>query len=199
MQDEVRQDPDAELVEAARRAPEGDTRAFEKLVDRHQQLVLTNCRHLSRSEDDAEDLAQEVFLKAYFGIHRFEGRASFKSWVQRIKLNHCLNHLRKKKNRGEDVELDDAEATGHAAMVVGGSDVVTRLSKEQRIARVLDSLPDTLRVPLLLCDLDGLEYSEIAQNLGIGLSATKMRIKRGREEFQRRYREISGEGSEASQ
>ncbi|HHN74324.1 MAG TPA: sigma-70 family RNA polymerase sigma factor, partial [Acidobacteria bacterium] len=87
---------DDQLVETAKSAPPGDMRAFEQLVERYQRSVHTNCRYLGGSESDAEDLAQEVFIKAFFGLQRFEGRAQFKTWLQRIKVNHCLNHLRKK-------------------------------------------------------------------------------------------------------
>ena len=184
-------DPDAELVEAARSAREGDLRAFEGLVKRHQDHVVTNCRYLTRSPDDAPDLAQEVFLKAYFGLARFEGRASFRSWIQRIKLNHCLNYLRKDKGR-EFLDVDDevTQTMPEMSVLPEGEKVAKRLGDQQAIQRVLDGLPDTLRVPLLLCDLDGLSYAEIAEELDIGLSATKMRIKRAREEFRLRFAEF---------
>jgi RNA polymerase sigma-70 factor (ECF subfamily) len=74
-------------------------RAFETLVQRHQSRVLANCRYLTRSSPDSEDLAQEVFVKAYFGLKGFEGRAQFKTWLQRIKVNHCLNFLRKNEGK----------------------------------------------------------------------------------------------------
>ena len=92
-------DPDEELVEQARRAPEGDLRAFEKLVLIHQRRVVANCRYITRDPNNAEDLAQEVLVKAFFGLGGFEGRSSFGGWLQRIKINHCLNHL---KNRSGD-------------------------------------------------------------------------------------------------
>ena len=66
---------DAELVERSRRAPDGDVRAFEVLVHRHQDAILTNCRCITRSAADAPDLAQEVFVKVFFGLSRFEGRS----------------------------------------------------------------------------------------------------------------------------
>jgi len=87
---------DAELVASARRAPEGDTRAYEALLGRHRDAVLANCRYLTRSPDDAEDLAQEVFVKAYFGLSKFEGKSQFKTWVQRIKINQCLSFIEKR-------------------------------------------------------------------------------------------------------
>ena len=88
-------DSDEELLKEARKAPEGDLRAFEQLVLRHQRRVVANCRNITRDPNNAEDLAQEVLVKAFFGLHLFEGRSSFAGWLQRIKINHCLNHLKK--------------------------------------------------------------------------------------------------------
>jgi DNA-directed RNA polymerase specialized sigma24 family protein len=88
-------DPDEKLLQQAREAPEGDLRAFEMLVLRHQRRVVANCRYITRDANNAEDLAQEVLVKAFFGLRGFEGRSSFGSWLQRIKINHCLNYLKK--------------------------------------------------------------------------------------------------------
>jgi len=97
---------DDALVDAARHATDGDSRAFEQLVLRHMEHVVTNCRYLTRAPADAEDLAQEVFVRAYFGLSGFEGRASFRSWLQRIKVNHCLDFL--SRNAGKSfVSIED--------------------------------------------------------------------------------------------
>lgn len=181
-------DPDQELVERARQSPEGDLRAFEQLVERYQEKIVTNCRYLSRSPQDAEDLAQEVFLKVYFGLQRFEGRSAFRTWVQRIKVNHCLNHLKKAEGK-TFVDIDDLGQ--HEGEVLSVKPDVGRRAqaREQgrKISEALDSMPDSLRIPLILRDMDELAYQDIADVLGIGLSAVKMRIKRGRERFQQQY------------
>ena len=181
-------DPDAELIAEARRAPEGDLRAFEQLVRRHQGQVVANCRHVTRDPNNAEDLAQEVLVKAYFGLRGFEGKSSFRHWLQRIKVNHCINHMKKHEGR-VFVEIEDSETGENEQLQV--APVVQKnleaLSEQQIIAAILDSMTETLRVPLILCDMDELSYEEISQALGIGLSAVKMRIKRAREEFRRLY------------
>src|ERR1700735_816034 len=104
-------DPDEELVQKARKAPEGDLRAFEQLVLRYQRRVVANCRYITRDRNNAEDLAQEVLVKAFFGLPRFEGRSSFAGWLQRIKINHCLNHLKKQVGRSyvgiEERDVDE--------------------------------------------------------------------------------------------
>lgn len=177
---------DAELVERLKGDRTGDTRPFDILVRRHQQFVLGNCRYLTRSPADAEDLAQEVFVKAYFALHRFEGRSQFRGWVQRIKVNHCLNFLRKRRGTVmvdvEDEALADDPRLSQAAVAESR---LQQRDERERISHVLDAMSDTLRIPLILRDADGLAYEEIAERLNLKLSAVKMRIKRGREEFRR--------------
>ncbi len=175
---------DDELVELMRQSGDGDLRPFDLLVRRHQGRVLANCRYLTRASADSEDLAQEVFLKAFFALERFEGRSSFKTWIQRIKINHCLNYLEKKK-RHPSVDVDDPDFRHREELHVKpqGERRLQALSERERIVFILDSLSETLRVPLVLRDADGGSYQEIADRLGISLSAAKMRIKRAREEF----------------
>ncbi len=178
---------DEDLAEIVKASRPGDVLAFETLMTRHKGRVLANCRHMSGSAEEAEDLAQEVFVKAYFGLRRFEGRAKFGSWLQRIKINHCLNHIRKHKGR-VNLDVDDPamETVDELRETHTPEDATLRVERRERIRVILDDLPDTLRIPLVMCDVDGFAYQEIADTLGIGLSATKMRIKRGREEFRRR-------------
>ncbi len=181
-------DSDDQLVERARAVRDGDTRPFEELVRRHQGYVVANCRVITRSAADAEDLAQEVFVKAYFGLRRFEGRAQFRTWLQRIKVNHCLNHLRKTR-RAIMVDIDDVAPEDQPAMRTPPAALseLEAMGDRERIVRALDSMSDTLRIPLMLRDGDGESYEEIAEQLGIGLSAVKMRIKRAREDFRMRF------------
>jgi len=192
------EEPDARLVERLQHDKTGDTRPFDILLKRHQHFVVGNCRFLTRSSGEAEDLAQEVFVKAYFAIRRFEGRAQFRSWIQRIKVNHCLNFLRK--NRGVSmVDVDDPALADDPRLEqpAVASTKLEQAEQRQQIARALDSMSDTLRVPLRLRDADGMSYEEIAERLGIRLPAVKMRIKRGREEF-RRLLDTGSEGTVGS-
>jgi RNA polymerase sigma-70 factor (ECF subfamily) len=180
-----------ELVERALVSPAGDHAAFEELVLRHRGKVLANCRYLTRAEDDAEDLTQEVFVKAFFKLRTFEGRSRFRTWLQRIKVNHCLNFMRGKKSRAfletDALDVETAEAVN--VQVTPASDA-DRHAVRESIEMVLEAMPDTMRVPLILCDMDGLSYQEAADQLGIGLSAFKMRLKRAREQFRELYRAL---------
>ncbi len=187
-----RQVSDEELLEQIQAAEEGDLRPFEKLVRRYQGKVTTNCRYLSGSPDDAEDLAQEVFMKVYFGLAGFEGRSSFNTWVRRIKSNHCINFVKKK--RLSTVDLDTPGVDGASSVSPEAERELERQEAKEKVGTVLLMMTETLRIPLVLRDMDGLAYDEIAEELGIGLSAAKMRIKRGREEFRRL---MVAEGSES--
>jgi len=179
---------DEVLVRKAREALEGDLRPFEQLVLRYERRMVANCRYITHDPNEAEDLAQEVMVKAFYGLRSFEGRSTFRHWLQRIKVNHCLNHLKKQAGRSY-IGVEEPEAGGfdqlrvqataeHQAEVIG---------ERELIARILNSMTETLRIPLVLCDMDELSYEEVAKVLGISLSAVKMRIKRAREDFRSRY------------
>jgi RNA polymerase sigma-70 factor, ECF subfamily len=177
-----------ELVLAAQGAPEGDARAFEQLVVLHQRRILANCRYLTRDESHYEDLAQEVFVKAYFALKGFEGGSTFGHWLKRIKVNHCLNHMKKRDTR-DTVAIEDSPLAEPVEMQVAPDVVRSLESKDTQAAvvAVLERMPATMRMPLVMRDMDDMAYEDIAQALGIGLSAVKMRIKRGRDEFRRVY------------
>jgi RNA polymerase sigma-70 factor (ECF subfamily) len=96
---EISLDPDEDLLRKVRRAPEGDLRAFDQLVERHHRRIVANCRYITRDPNNSEDLAQEVLLKAFFALDRFEGRSTFRHWLQQIKINHCLNYMKKQEGK----------------------------------------------------------------------------------------------------
>lgn len=183
-------DPDRELLRLAMSARDGDLRAFEELVKRHQRRILADCRHLTRDSNDSEDLAQEVFVKAYFAIQRFEGRSTFRHWLQRIKVHHCLNHIKRTKGK-RSVALEEEIPEDHERLR-SSPEAVRHLEQEadrRRIGAALGAMSPALRVALVMRDMDELSYEEVASALGIGLSAAKMRVKRAREQFRALYLE----------
>lgn len=154
---------------------------------------MANWRYLTRDENNAEDLSQEVILKAFFGLPKFEGRSSFPHWLNRIKVNHCLNHLKKDGGR-KVLALDDDSPNVFDELQAApeAAERVDRMGDRAKIEGVLALMPATLRVPLIMRDMDDLSYEEIAEALGLGLLAVKMRIKRGREFFRNLYPEMDG-------
>lgn len=176
-------DPDAPLVERARRAPAGDTRAFDELMQRHRGRVVSNCRYMV-SPGDAEDLAQEVLVKAYFALKKYEQRSKFSTWLYRIKVNHCLNHRRSTRKHERDVAIDDASPDADALRVAPEADAaLERDADVSRVRAAVGALNETLRVPLVMRELDEMSYDDIATALGLSLSAVKMRILRARQEL----------------
>lgn len=174
--------PDKELVE---RAKKGDQSAFEQLVLDNQNKVYSLALRLVNDREEAADLAQEAFVKAWQGLRSFQGESSFATWIYRLTTNLCIDWLRRKKRR-EGVEptvsLDD-ENSGWAEPADRDSDPQLLLEKSERgkaLARGLDRLPDWQRRALVLRELSGLSYQEIGDALDIDLGTVKSRIARAR-------------------
>lgn len=173
---------DRELVEKAKT---GDQDAFERLVLDNQNKVYSLALRLVGDREEAADLSQEAFVKAWQGLQSFQGESSFATWVYRLTTNVCIDHLRKKKRREEiapAVSLDDGEA-GWAEPADRDSDPHLLLEKSERskaLARGLDKLPDWQRRALVLRELSGLSYQEIGDALDIDLGTVKSRIARAR-------------------
>jgi RNA polymerase sigma-70 factor (ECF subfamily) len=185
---------DDRLVRLAQHADPSDCRPFEELVRRYQAKVIANCRYLTGSADDAEDLAQEIFVRVFFALRRFERRSLFSTWLFRIKVNHCLNHLRSTRAAGRRVALDDLDDNTEDALRTEDS-IELELTEEasrQRVRSAIQELPQTLRVPLVMRELDEMTYDDIAQQLGLKLSAVKMRIARGRQRLRETMTEALG-------
>ncbi len=185
---------DTELVNRALEARPGDSRAFDELVRRHQGHIRANCRFIAKDPEAALDLAQEVFVKAYFALSSFRGHSTFRTWLRRIKVNRCLSFNESRWSR-PDLRLDDTRPEDHPALRVR-SVAQAKVEADEtadRITRTLDQIPDTLRIPLVLRDMDGFSYQEIQELLNINLSALKMRIMRGRQAFREVWVELEAE------
>jgi RNA polymerase sigma factor (sigma-70 family) len=135
---------DEELLQRAIQASEGDLRAFEELVERHQKRIAADCRYMTRDANSAEDLAQEIFVKAYFGLRTFEGRSSFRHWLQRIKVHHCLNHLKKQESMKQVTLEEEIRADSVKLHVSPTADRnLEAMDDRRQIAAILDLLPST--------------------------------------------------------
>ena len=174
--------PDRELVEKAKA---GDQSAFEQLVLDNQNKVYALALRLVNDREEAADLAQEAFVKAWQGLASFQGESSFSTWMYRLTTNVCIDHLRRQKRR-EGVEpavsLDD-ENSGWAEPADRASDpqqVLEQSERGQALARGLAKLPDWQRRVLVLRELSGLSYQEIGEALDIDLGTVKSRIARAR-------------------
>jgi RNA polymerase sigma-70 factor (ECF subfamily) len=160
----------------------GDLSGFEELVRKYQDRIYNLCRYMIQDAHDAQDAAQDVFLKAYGSLKAFKPDASLYAWLYRIAVNTCLDY--KKKSRPEQAEdesvIDDLASTEP-------SPEQRYQSKEmgQSIQLALQKLPEHLRAAIVLKEIEDLSYEEIAEVLHTSIGTVKSRISRAREELRR--------------
>lgn len=173
---------DRELV---RRAQGEDKEAFEELVRRHQHRVFAVAGGILRKREDVEDISQQVFVKAYFSLKRFDQRAAFSTWLYKITVNECWDLLRKKKVRPLLYEADLSEE--QARQILGSEekgqsapDISERLEARQRVDRLLEGLDERDRLMLILKEVEGFSIEEIAAVLELNANTVKVRLFRAR-------------------
>jgi RNA polymerase sigma-70 factor (ECF subfamily) len=151
----------------------GEEAAFERLVERYYQRIDRLAQQVVRHPMAAEDITQECFLRAYRALPRFRGDASFYSWLYRITINLCLNYLRRQAHH-----LSAAQDSSEVCVPAAGdpSLVLETQERERLIRRAIEALPAHYRVAIILRDLEGLSYQEIADILSIPLGTVKSRI-----------------------
>jgi RNA polymerase sigma-70 factor (ECF subfamily) len=173
---------DRELVWRAQRE---DKEAFEELIRRHQHRVFAVAGGILRRREDVEDIAQQVFVKAYFSLKRFDQRAAFSTWLYKITVNECWDLLRKKKVRPLVYEADLSEE--QARMIEASEekeskapDISERLETREHVERLLEELDERDRLMLILKEVEGYSIEEIAQVLELNSNTVKVRLFRAR-------------------
>lgn len=178
----------------ARLSRQGDRQAFEALVIRHQTSVYRLALRMLRSPQDAEDAAQEAFLRAYLALPGFRGDAAFKTWLYRIASNVCLDRLR----RGSQEIPDERSATAarDAPGAAGANPLGRLLRREERrdLAGALQALPPHYRVAIVLHYVQGLSYREIAEVLEIAPRTVETRLYRAKALLRARLAETVAAG-----
>lgn len=176
-------DPDRVLVAAA---AAGSRDAFDELVRRHQAAILTLARVLTAGHGDAEDLAQDVFVRAWRNLHGFRGDSAFRTWLHRVAINVIrTGQVRQGRirrlfpTRSRDDETGDPGPDPPS----GDEPVDATLARRQVIDRALAALPDELRIAVTLRDLQGLDYKEIAAALDLPIGTVESRIFRARQKL----------------
>jgi len=163
------------------RAKQGDLRAFEQLLAEHVPRVRRFARAMSRSDADADDLAQEALLKAYLALRSYRFQAAFSTWLYRVVRNAFLDHARAAGTRHEARNRSLAAEDERAADPTSAPDDL--LARDQLRAQVWDALRDLpleFRTALVLFDLEGLSHEEVAAVEGVALGTVKSRLSRGR-------------------
>jgi RNA polymerase sigma-70 factor (ECF subfamily) len=168
------------------RCAAGDERAIRWILDRYRDRVIRLAGHVLHNPREAEDVAQEAFVKAFRQIGQFRGESGFYAWLYRIVINLCLDRMRRKSSSSE-LPLEDTICN----FVAINPDVEQRLSVEQ----VLNSLTPPLRAALILREVEGLEYAEIADVLSIPLGTVRSRLNTAREQFRRRWTALQEEAN----
>lgn len=157
-------------------ALEGSQRAYTKLMSLHKLRVYNLILGIVGNEDDAADLTQETFIKAFRSLHRFNPDYPFRSWVIRIAYNCCMDFFRQKKY--ETVSMEDVEIVEPAA---GPGERFERKGTAIRIEEAIQTLPENLRAAIMLRYKEGLSYQEISEVLDVPMGTVKTWLKRGRE------------------
>jgi RNA polymerase sigma-70 factor (ECF subfamily) len=174
---------DAQLV---RRVQKGDKGAFDLLVLKYQHKIVNLVMRYVRDPDLALDITQEAFLKAYRALPRFRGDSAFYTWIYRIAVNTAKNHLAAARRRPMDIELDlqDPEQYDlHAKLKETDTPEGVALSHElhETVEKAIDALPEDLRTAIILRELDGMSYEEIAQTMDCPVGTVRSRIFRARD------------------
>lgn len=183
-------DPDRELVQAA---AAGSRDAFDELVRRHHAAMLTLARVLSGGRGDADDLAQDVFVRAWRSLRGFRGDSTFRTWLHRVAIN-VVRTSQAKQGRLRRVFIDRRDSDAPPLEAVAEEEPIdATLARRQVIDRALAALPDELRVPVVLRDVQGLEYKEIAALLDVPIGTVESRIFRARQRLRPLLEPLIGE------
>ena len=189
---------DVSELDLVRRCQAGDTEAFDELVSRYRTRVFGMIYNMVHSEQDAWDLAQDSFLKAWKSIKRFRGRSSFYTWIYRIVMNVTIDWLRKKQIKGAGTEFDDAiqlRQVDPASKTVPKTEALPYETMERdevrvRIDKAIAQLSSEQRAVILMKEIDDMQYHEIAEALGCSIGTVMSRLFYARKKLQTLLRDV---------
>lgn len=194
-----RSDEDRELIQ---RAQNGDHAAFRSLVERHQRRAVSIAMGLVRNENDAREIVQDAFIRVFKGINAFQGTSSFYTWLYRIVTNLAIDLIRKPGRR--DTELNEGRAVNEESTElplvsrIDGADpldVVRRQEIAARLQEALEALPSYHRGAILMREVEGMSYEEIAQAMGVSKGTIMSRLFHARQKLQRALADCYAEES----
>jgi RNA polymerase sigma-70 factor (ECF subfamily) len=183
---------DQALVE---RVQQGDKRAYDILVMKYQNKIIQLAYRYVHDHDEALDVAQEAFVKAYKSLDKFRGDSAFFTWIYRIAINTAKNHLVASGRRPPRTDLDAQEAEQYDGAeglreYATPENVVLRDELKETIAGAINELPDDLRTAITLRELEGLSYEEIAQAMDCPIGTVRSRIFRARDAIDTKLRPL---------
>ncbi len=188
-------DADLEIINRVRA---GDVDAYGVLVKRYQDRIYSVVFNYIHNREDASDIVQDSFVKAYMKLQTFDSESAFYTWLYRIAINAAIDHIRKKKSRNVESLDDDkfTESNFEPVSKDGSADperVAIRSEQAAILRKALDSLSDKLKAVAVLHDVEGLSQEEVAQVLGIPVGTVKSRVSRARAELRYFLRSQVGE------
>ena len=189
---------DVSEVDLVKRCQAGETEAFDELVTRYRTRVFGMIYNMVHNEQDAWDLAQESFLKAWKSIGRFRGQSSFYTWIYRIVMNVTIDWLRKKQVKGGGAEFDDAiqlREIDPASKTVPNTEALPHQAMERdeirtRIEKAIGQLSPEHRAVILMKEIDEMQYHEIAEALGCSIGTVMSRLFYARKKLQSLLRDV---------
>lgn len=184
------------VVQQAQKELPYRTEAYEVLMGRYRHKVFGKLISMLKHREEAHDVMQDVMLKVFNGLPNFKGNSSFSTWLYTISVNTALNHIEKLRRRpwwwiSEDVAEMRQDQAADASLFFQFDSGLEREDLQKLIEQVMESLPETAREIIHMRYFREMDYKAIADELKIGLSATKMRLKRAREEFKNEFESIS--------
>jgi len=187
----------AQERQLVRRAQDGEVAAYEELLAKHQQRVFAVVGGILRRREDVEDIAQQVFVKAYFSLKRFDLRSAFGTWLYKIAVNECWDYLRKKKVRRLVYEADLSEEQTRQLQAVNEKpfgalrspdDAAKRTEQRELVEMLLADLDEQDQAMLVMKEVEGFSVEEIGETLGINVNTVKVRLFRARARLVETYR-----------
>jgi len=176
----------------------GDTRAFELLVERHERMIFSLARRITGNREDAEDVVQQSFQKAFIHLKKFEGESLFSTWLTRIAINEALMLLRRKRGSRE-LSIDDSIAGEEVLFALeipdsgqSPEDNYSQRERQRILSAALNELPHRTRRAIQLRELDERSTKETARIMGISVGAVKARVFHGRRKLRERLKRYFG-------
>lgn len=172
--------------ELIKRSQRGDTDAFQKLAQSYKSRIYSLALRMLGNPTDAEDAAEESVIKLYYSMKKFRGQSSFSTWVYAVTRNTCLDMLRKNEKKRTDIDLEEVEyfITSHDGDPEEASE---RGHKVAFLKKAINSLPEENRKTLILREMDGYSYEEIAELLNVSVGTVKSRISRAKERIRSEF------------
>lgn len=158
------------------RAQAGDRGAMDQLLSRHYERLYALCRRMARNDADAADACQEALMAIVRGLDKFQGQSTFRTWSHRVASNACLDELRRRQRRPLAV-VEEPET------ISDGPDIDQQVADRLTIEDALPQMAEEFRAPVVLRDVMGMDYAEIADTLGIAPGTVRSRISRGRRQL----------------